>query len=132
LEQYEISNFAVPGYESRHNLKYWNCEEYIGIGPSAHSYYNGVRFAVKPDTEAFVTSREQPTYITDSHPGGSDERLMLGLRLTRQGVKKADFPGIEEKAIPFVNAGLLKDTGDRLALTTKGALVSNTIITELI
>jgi oxygen-independent coproporphyrinogen-3 oxidase len=131
FEQYEISNFAVPGYESYHNLKYWNCEEYIGIGPSAHSYYNGVRFAVKPDIEAFISSEKQPTYITDENPGGSDERLMLGLRLMKQGVKKSDFPGIDEKASAFVKAGLLEDTGDKYRLTARGALVSNSIIAEL-
>ena len=44
FSQYEISNFSLKGYESRHNLKYWRCEEYLGIGPSAHSFVDGKRF----------------------------------------------------------------------------------------
>jgi oxygen-independent coproporphyrinogen-3 oxidase len=57
-KQYEISNFAKPGMECKHNLKYWNCEDYLGLGPSAHSYYNGYRFSFKRDVETYVEALE--------------------------------------------------------------------------
>jgi oxygen-independent coproporphyrinogen-3 oxidase len=129
--QYEISNFAKAGFQSRHNLKYWNCEQYIGIGPAAHSYYGGTRFAVKPDLEAFCNAKRQAIYTTDENPGGKDERLMLGLRLMQKGAKIKDFPGITGRAAPLIRAGYLREEGGRLMLTPQGALVSNTIISEL-
>lgn len=130
LEIYEISNFAVPGFESRHNLKYWNCEEYIGIGPAAHSYYGGLRFAVKPDLKAFISAGTQPVYVTDEHPGGEDERLMLGLRLMKQGILAA--PERQAKAAALIKAGLMSKTRGRLCLTPRGALVSNAVIAEFL
>lgn len=76
--QYEISNFAEPGYESRHNLKYWDCDEYLGIGPAAHSFIDGRRFFFPRDIESFIAVCEP----TDDGEGGSfEEYLMLRLRL---------------------------------------------------
>ena len=54
--QYEISNFSLPGCESRHNLKYWRCQEYLGFGPAAHSFLNGKRFYNPPDQNAYLNS----------------------------------------------------------------------------
>ena len=59
LVRYEISNFAIKGYECRHNLKYWNREDYIGIGPSAYSFLNGVRFSFKRDFDLYMNSEAQ-------------------------------------------------------------------------
>ena len=56
-EQYEISNFAKPGYESRHNLKYWRMQEYAGFGPGAHSDFGGVRYAYVRDLDAYINGR---------------------------------------------------------------------------
>ncbi|MDR0947315.1 MAG: radical SAM family heme chaperone HemW [Ruminococcus sp.] len=128
--QYEISNFAKPGYESKHNTKYWECNEYIGIGPSAHSYYGGKRFAVKRDLGDFLNAPVQNTYITDENPGSADERIMLNLRLTQTGIKTA--PALTEKILPFIKAGFLKTDNERLTLTPQGCLVSNPIIGEII
>lgn len=55
---YEISNFARPGHECRHNLKYWNCEEYLGLGCAAHSYFSGMRFSMKRDIDLYINSME--------------------------------------------------------------------------
>jgi oxygen-independent coproporphyrinogen-3 oxidase len=128
--QYEISNFAKPGFECKHNLGYWECEEYIGIGPSAHSYYKGTRFAVPRDIHGFLNADFQPTVITDESPGGADERLMLGLRLTRKGVNINDCNG--ENIERYIDAGMLLKNGDIITLTPKGALISNSIIADLI
>jgi oxygen-independent coproporphyrinogen-3 oxidase len=123
--QYEISNFAKPGYESRHNTKYWECEKYIGIGPSAHSYCGGKRFFVPKDIKGFITAKRQPIIITDENPGGADERIMLALRLTQKGIPYT------EKAEKFIKAGLMKKIGGNTALTPQGCLVSNGIIAEI-
>jgi oxygen-independent coproporphyrinogen-3 oxidase len=131
-EQYEISNFALPGYESKHNLKYWECKEYLGIGPTAHSYLNSKRFAVLRDINAFIKSDRQSTYITDEHPGSPEERLLLGLRLMKRGVDVNIYPGILKKAEAFIKGGLMTLQGNTLTLTPRGALVSNSIIAGVI
>lgn len=135
-KQYEVSNFAVPGYECRHNLKYWRCEEYIGIGAAAHSYYKGKRFRVLPDIAAFTRSPVQDTEETDSEAGGWEEYAMLKLRLT-EGLSFAEaerFGKAEElrthaKKLP---ASLLNVTENGISLTPEGFLVSNPVIAELI
>ena len=65
--QYEISNFAKPGFESRHNLKYWRChrDDYIGIGPGAHSFFGGVRFACPEELGSFIEDSVQQRTVTD-------------------------------------------------------------------
>lgn len=68
--------------ESRHNLRYWRCEEYLGIGPAAHSYFNGERFAVGRDLRAFIESEVQPAVITERECGDYEEWAMLKLRLS--------------------------------------------------
>ncbi|MBQ4459128.1 MAG: coproporphyrinogen III oxidase, partial [Clostridia bacterium] len=128
LRQYEISNFARPGFESRHNLKYWHCEEYLGFGPSAHSFFRGERFYRKPDWDAFVSG--EPV-VPDGPGGGFEERLMLALRLT-EGYRGEIPERLREKASspmlrPFVEIG-----DDFLRLTKEGFLVSNTVIAELL
>ncbi|MGN0620311.1 MAG: radical SAM family heme chaperone HemW [Porcipelethomonas sp.] len=133
--QYEISNFSKSGFESRHNLKYWECKEYIGIGPSAHSYFNGKRYAVPDSLELFTDSETQTEEITDHNPGQTDERIMLGLRLNK-GICVDDFPDEKEailkKAAKFEKAGFVKIENNVLSLTPKGFLVSNSIISDLI
>ncbi len=126
--QYEISNFAKSGYESRHNLKYWRAEEYVGIGPSAHSYYKGKRFAVKKSLENFLGSEFQTEEITDEFPDREEERIMLGLRLC-EGIELTEKITARLKFIP---REYYRISGGRLSLTPKGFLVSNEIIAELL
>ena len=128
FSQYEISNFAKAGYESRHNLKYWRCEEYIGIGPAAHSYYGGKRFAVPRDLAAFIEGEAQPEKLTDDHPDQAEERIMLGLRLTEGIPLTADLT----ERLSLIPKHLYKTENNRLSLTPEGFLVSNEIISILI
>lgn len=132
--QYEISNFSKQGFESRHNLKYWRCEEYIGIGPSAHSFWSGKRYAVDRDLEGFLTSVPQKTYVTDDNPADYEEWAMLKLRLCegldfktaeeRYGVVKSAL--IDKcKSIP---KNLIIADDKKIRLTTEGFLVSNAVI----
>ncbi len=128
-EHYEISNFALKGRQSRHNLKYWMCEEYLGIGPSSHSFLNGKRFYYKNDIKAFINGESA---VFDSLGGDTAERIMLGLRLS-SGVSLSEFKeDISDKADKFIKAGLVKISGGRLSLTDNGMLVSNSIIAEFI
>lgn len=125
--QYEISNFARPGFESRHNLKYWRCGEYLGIGPSAHGFINGRRFFYPRDMEAF----ENGCAPEDEGEGGTEsEKIMTGLRLS-EGIP-ADFPGLCGKEDKYIAAGFMKKENGRLSFTRKGFLVSNSILADLI
>ncbi|MCI9410157.1 MAG: radical SAM family heme chaperone HemW [Oscillospiraceae bacterium] len=131
FDQYEISNFARNGFECRHNLKYWRCEEYFGIGPSAHSFLDGVRFYCPPDTEKFISAPLQEK-ISLGTGGDRDEKAMLALRLTKEGLRLADFPKAESRAEPLLKSGLVKKEQGALMLTAEGCLVSNEIICRLI
>ena len=135
-KQYEISNFAVEGYESRHNLKYWHDEEYIGIGPSAHSFIDGRRFFYGRSFEDFYNNS-----ITDDGEGGTpEEYIMLALRLTEgltyDGYRKrfgCELPDVYIKnARRFVSAGLVCIDDTSIKLTKEGFLLSNGIISEII
>lgn len=136
--QYEISNFAKAGYESKHNLKYWQCEEYIGIGPSAHSFFNGKRYYVPSDINEFISSPIQNEIINEPHPHTFEEFAMLKLRLceglTFKEVKSfnIDLCKLLNKSEKLVQAGLVDIDENRIRITQKGFLVSNEIIVELV
>lgn len=133
--QYEVSNLAKKGYHSRHNCRYWNCEEYLGIGPSAHSCFGGKRFAAERDLCSFINNEKQSSVVTDHNPCGFEERAMLrlrlkeGLDLSQAGSHKA---AIEKKIPALVKAGYAVFDGQRLSLTAKGFLMSNSVIGYLI
>lgn len=134
--QYEISNYSLEGFESKHNTKYWRCEEYIGIGPSAHSFYNGERFYYNRSFEEFYNDKTN----FDCIGGTEEEFIMLNLRLKRGLIFKEyeekynkKFPEeIIKKAKTLEKAGLLTVDKEKVSLNRKGYLVSNAIICELI
>lgn len=136
FEQYEISNFSKVGYESRHNINYWKCGEYIGIGPSAHSFFEGKRFYYSRNMEDFIENKTN----FDCCGGDKEEFIMLSLRLKSglnfKGYKEKyneDFPKDKIKIInKFADMGYMVLTDDCAYFTPKGYLVSNTIISELI
>ena len=118
IKQYEISNFAVPGFESRHNTKYWTLTPYLGIGKSAHSFWGSKRFFYDIEWNK----------IDDGTGGDKEEQIMLGLRLAK-GIDKSL---VDRDFADLVKMGYVDDLGERIALTPKGMLVSNTIINYII
>lgn len=126
--QYEISNFAKPGAESRHNLKYWHCEEYLGIGAAAHSFAEGKRFYYPRDIAYFIHKKPP---IPDGTGGDRQEKIMLGLRL-REGIDNTLLSESAKAQLPFlIEQGLIHCTAERTALTPRGCLLSNAIIGAL-
>ncbi len=133
-EHYEISNFAKSGYQSRHNNKYWNSDEYIGIGPSAHSFFEGRRMYYPRDIQSFIDGAA-PIY--DGDGGDADEYIMLRLRLSKGLVfseYEKRFGKLPEALIKKskLYKGLCVVDDNSIRLTDEGMLVSNNIITELI
>jgi oxygen-independent coproporphyrinogen-3 oxidase len=135
FSQYEISNFAAAGFECRHNLKYWNSEEYLGFGPGAHSYVGGKRTACRMTVGEYLASVRADVTVTDEKAGGFYEAAMLKIRLGKSGFDLSAYPdkeaGVLEKAKPFAEEGLLNINGSVLALTPRGCLLSNGIIVSL-
>ena len=133
--QYEVSNFAKDGFYSRHNCRYWKCEDYIGIGPSAHSCHGGKRYAAEADIRSFIYSPQQVTYVTDDSPCGFEEFAMLRLRL-KEGLRLTDVQehrcDIEKKLPQLMREGYVLFDGEKVSLTPKGFLMSNSVIEYLI
>ncbi len=137
FSQYEISNFCINGFESKHNLHYWHCDEYLGIGPSAHSFLNGKRFYYERDFESFLQLCRP---IADTDGGSEEEYIMLALRLNEGLSDKKYYERFSKhidktvfiKAQKFCDMGLLEIENDCIKLNEKGFLLSNSIISELI
>lgn len=134
---YEISNFSKKGFESRHNLKYWNLDDYLGLGPSAHSLFCRERFYYEDDLIKFINF---PEIISEGDFEPEKEMVMLSLRtfdgLTNQKFKNKIGKVIPkvyfEKAKKFQEHGFLQCNTDSIRLTEKGFLVSNAIISEIL
>lgn len=131
FEQYEISNLAKSGFECRHNLKYWRCGEYYGIGPSSHSFVGGERFRCPKQLNSFISAPVQDRIFL-GEGGGAEERGMLALRLTKEGLPLADYPESEKPAELLIRNGFLKKEDGAFRLTPNGCLVSNEIIVRLL
>lgn len=135
--QYEISNFARPGFGSRHNLKYWHCEEYLGLGPSAHSFFGGKRFHYERSLAGFLRG-DAP--VQDGPGGDFDEFAMLRLRLAEGLTDKTclarfgyPVPERVKKAARLYEAGGLTVCGeDGFRFTPKGFLVSDMLTAEIL
>lgn len=130
---YEISNFSRDCKQSRHNMKYWIGEDYLGLGPAAHSCLDGKRFYYPRDLQGFI---KNPQTVYDGESGGNEEKLMLGLRLSR-GVDLSkiydEIPqNIIEKIDLLKKAGYIKADLPYISLTDSGMLISNSIISELL
>jgi oxygen-independent coproporphyrinogen III oxidase len=146
-EQYEISNFSLPGRESRHNLKYWTGAPYYGFGCSSHSYDGRrLRWSNERDPRRYAELVEASgsavveRHKLDAREAGA-ESLFLGLRLLSRGVNLAEHRARfrldvraehREDLERFREAGLLELEGDTLRLTPHGALLSNEVFAAFI
>ncbi len=129
--RYEISNFARPGWESRHNLKYWRLEPYVGFGADAHSF-DGARRRQNVESAAEYVERVSPVMdSTRAHP--EEEKFFVGLRLT-EGVRPSaeEWRQFEAPISRFLGAGLLEKSGGTLRLTDRGMLFSNEVFQEFL
>jgi oxygen-independent coproporphyrinogen-3 oxidase len=147
-KQYEISNFSKEGYECKHNLKYWQSEEYIGIGPSAHSFFNGERYFYSSNLAEYISkiqSNEMPSKIFEKDDEALvemskiDEYVMLKMRLCG-GVSLKEFYSLFQKdfikSYPKINAylktGHVIFENDAYKFTSKGFFVSNYILSDIL
>jgi oxygen-independent coproporphyrinogen-3 oxidase len=125
IERYEISNFARPGFESRHNLKYWRREPYLGFGADAHSFDGAMRWQ-SPETAADYVNAPGAVERVAAEP--QSETFFLGLRL-REGIVSGALPDVIEK---FVQDGLLEHSNGRVRLTSRGVLLSNEVFAAFV
>lgn len=143
-EQYEISNFAKNGLFSRHNIKYWLTQPYMGFGPGAHSDFGGRRYSFLRDLDGYIKGVLEGGIIVDEddtipQKERSCEYLMLRLR-TCQGIEEREyrstyrmnFTPLEKKLLEYEQHGLACRTGERWRLTAEGFLLSNYIISSLL
>ena len=142
--QYEISNFARPDRESRHNLKYWRRSPYLGLGPAAHSFLSpagreAARFFFPPDLGAFLAAEDPFRLLEyDPPPSAWQEEVLLRLRLT-EGIDTAilrewelDPAPLLKKAGELAAHGLCRVEDGVASLTPKGFLLSNPITVSLL
>lgn len=138
--RYEISNFSKIGRESRHNLKYWQLCDYVGFGVAAYSCFEGERYGNSRDIKAFLRKEDIcEERVKISREERMTEQVMLGLRLER-GIDVLEFKklwGVDfRRAYPsvemYVKNGFMECKDNRIAFTTRGFLVSNTILAEML
>lgn len=137
--QYEISNYAKPGYESRHNIKYWQCREYFGIGAAAHSYIDGVRFSNTSSLEEYIKGNyhsSEREILTRNDK--IFEFIIMGMRMN-VGISEKEFKSrfgiaIQEKYSAllkkFKDGGFIELADGYIRFTDKGRDVSNSVLCE--
>ena len=139
-KQYEISNFAAPGFESRHNLKYWNLDDYMGFGPGAHSCVGNLRYSFVRDLRKYISRVTHNVSIVDTCEEVSPleravEYLMLAMR-TNRGISEEDYrvrcqcnwQPVIRTLRAFAEKGWAEETDGRWHFTVPGFLISNTLI----
>lgn len=141
FEHYEISNFSKKGYNSRHNLNYWNNENYYGFGTAAHGYENGVRYFNTSDLQEYINS---PTIHADEHKLTKQEQLEEEIFLGFRKMSGIDVEKINRKfnidfrkkyaqtLNKYISYKYLSETNNGFKLTTDGILISNVILSEFL
>ena len=143
-DKYEISNYAKPGYESRHNLGYWSHVPYLGVGLNASSYLDEKRFENPAKMEEYLKIDSFDESYQQGHllsvREQMEEFMFLGLRKTK-GISKIKFQerfscsmaSVYEKVIKeAMKQGMLREEGDYISLTSKGTLISNQVLCEFL
>lgn len=139
-EKYEISNFALTGRQSKHNLRYWRGLEYLGFGVAAHSFFEGERFGNSRNIDGFINGNditEERYSLTDKEK--FNESIMLALRL-KEGLSLSEFQDKTDKtfsefypALKILTDGrFMEINDDRLSFTDKGFFVSNSILADML
>ena len=144
FEHYEISNFSKPGFESRHNLMYWDNAEYYGIGAGASGYVNGVRYKNHGPIRHYLSAVEEGNArITEEHLSQKEqmeEEMFLGLR-KKSGVSMVrfeekfgrSFDGLYGETVrDLVQQGLMQIEGDRVRMTKRGLFLGDTVAERFI
>jgi len=143
LPQYEISNFAKPGCESRHNLKYWMRQPYLGFGLDAHSMLNAqtfsrefesVRFSNTDDLSSYLAASCRSSITRVNRRSAEGEQMFLELRLNR-GIDLSSGEGVDnfgDQIKELLSLGLVEEIGKRLRLTSRGRLLSNEVFEKFI
>lgn len=137
--QYEISNFAVSGFECRHNIKYWTGEKYIGLGAAAHSYDGENRYFNTSDIKAYLRGMPREMVVLTEKDRIS-EFIITGLRMTSGIDEKVFFEKFGKKIDElygaelnkFISMGLMTYNGGRYALTPRGIDISNSVLCEFV
>ena len=143
-KQYEISNFCAPGFASRHNLKYWRLDDYMGFGPGAHSCIGKLRYSYIKDLKAYISGVESGAglldeYETQDRNSLATEYVMLAMRTSGGMSEKeyrrktqSDWKPIEKALSIFQDKGWAEKAGERWRFTTQGFLLSNQLINVLL
>lgn len=143
--QYEISNFSKPGFECHHNMRYWKLEEYLGFGPAAHSFFDGMRYSYGKSIRNFITTPCQRNKLLDSQEFSTNEEealefVMLGFRL-RSGIDITEYgerfgedfeAQYGERMQPFIEKEYIMKTKNGYRLSRRGFLISNYILSEIL
>jgi oxygen-independent coproporphyrinogen III oxidase len=154
FEQYEISNWAKAGYESRHNIQYWRNWPYLGLGAGAHGFANGVRYIVTRYPQRYIDAMNEtgealefprtPAVTKASvvdRENDMAETILMGLRMTKEGIPRerfkerfgVDIVELHQEAIEkHIGYGLLQVDDERIRFTQAGRLLSNAVIRDLI
>ena len=146
MHQYEISNFAVPGSESKHNMKYWECGQWLGLGPAAHMSNGEFRASFLSNINIFLDRFENSPvedplrYFRYEGRVDGDEYIIMGMRtdsgISRSVLKEKYNQEFTEEQEDFLTQceqhGLIEQYGDIIRLTEDGYLLSNSILSELI
>jgi oxygen-independent coproporphyrinogen III oxidase len=140
-DQYEISNWAKPGFASTHNLKYWRREPYLGFGAGAHSFSGAQRWANLHDAAAYVeaiAAGKPPMESVESvsTEAALEEELFLGLRqltgIDLSRVQRQYGVNLHEKVSRLAASGMVEQQGDNLRLAPDRLHVSNEVLVELL
>ena len=138
--QYEISNFAKPGFQSKHNLKYWLLKDYMGFGPGAASCAAGVRYSYVKDLNQYISGVQNDKTILDEYEeigllDRAAEYIMLGMRTVRgisaqeyHNLYRSDFAPLEELLDEYRRKGWAVEENGRGHFTPSGFLLSNLLI----